>query len=138
MLFSIIDNQFSFTLSFYSNVKSMCCPLCTLRGLTLAKNCCNNMNKSRAGITRLFLSYDYGQRVNSQKRKCKVNRCKLQRQILIIDCNYKLQLLASECQKHPPELFCEKGVLKSFAKFTEKHLCQSLFFNKVADLRQLY
>ena len=28
-----------------------------------------------------------------------------------------------------------KGVLRKFAKFTEKHLCQSLFFNKVAGLR---
>ena len=28
----------------------------------------------------------------------------------------------------------EKGVLKNFAKFTEKHLCQSLYFNKVASL----
>ena len=27
------------------------------------------------------------------------------------------------------------GVLKAFAKFTRKHLCQSLFFNKVTDLR---
>ena len=26
----------------------------------------------------------------------------------------------------------KKGVLKNFAKFTGKHLCQSLFFNKVA------
>ena len=26
-----------------------------------------------------------------------------------------------------PELFCEKGVLKNFAKLIEKHLCQSLF-----------
>ena len=30
-----------------------------------------------------------------------------------------------------PEVFCEKGVLRNFTKFTEKHLCQSLFFNKV-------
>ena len=29
-------------------------------------------------------------------------------------------------------MFCEKGVLRSSAKFTGKHLCQSLFFNKVA------
>ena len=29
----------------------------------------------------------------------------------------------------------KKGVLKSFLKFTEKHLWQSLFFNKVAGLR---
>ena len=34
-----------------------------------------------------------------------------------------------------PEVFCEKGVLRNFAKFTGKHLCQSLFFNKVAGLR---
>ena len=34
-----------------------------------------------------------------------------------------------------PEVFCRKGVLSNFAKFTGKHLCQSLFFNKVAGLR---
>ena len=33
------------------------------------------------------------------------------------------------------DVFCKKGVLRNFAKFTEKHLCQSLFFNKVAGLR---
>ena len=32
-------------------------------------------------------------------------------------------------------MFCEKGFLKYFAKFAGKHLCQSLFFNKVAGLR---
>ena len=31
-------------------------------------------------------------------------------------------------------MFC-KNVLKNFAKFKVKHLCQSLFFNKVAGLR---
>ena len=35
-----------------------------------------------------------------------------------------------------PEVFCKKGVPRNFAKFTRKHLCQSLFFNKVADLRR--
>ena len=34
-----------------------------------------------------------------------------------------------------PEVFCKKDVLRNFAKFTEKHLCQRLFFNKVAGLR---
>ena len=33
------------------------------------------------------------------------------------------------------EVFCKKGILRNFAKFTGKHLCQSLFFNKVAGLR---
>ena len=38
-----------------------------------------------------------------------------------------------------PEVLCKKGVLRNFAKFTGKHLCQSLFFNKVASLSlQLY
>ena len=34
-----------------------------------------------------------------------------------------------------PEVFRKKGVLRNFAKFTGKHLRQSLFFNKVAGLR---
>ena len=33
------------------------------------------------------------------------------------------------------EAFCKKGILKNFAKFTGKHLCQGLFFSKVAGLR---
>ena len=34
------------------------------------------------------------------------------------------------------EEFCKKVVLRNFAKFTGKHLCQSIFFlNKVAGLR---
>ena len=32
-----------------------------------------------------------------------------------------------------PEMFCEKRVLRNFANFTEQHLCQSLFFNKVVS-----
>ena len=40
-------------------------------------------------------------------------------------------------QKQPPEVFYKKGVLRNFAKFTGKYLCQSLFFNKVAGLRSL-
>ena len=34
-----------------------------------------------------------------------------------------------------PEVFYKKGVLRNFAKFIGKHLCQSLFFNKVAGLK---
>ena len=32
-------------------------------------------------------------------------------------------------------MFYKKGVPKNFTKFTGKHLCQSLFFNKVAGLK---
>ena len=31
------------------------------------------------------------------------------------------------------EIFCKKCFLRNFAKFTGKHLCQSLFFIKVAE-----
>ena len=41
-----------------------------------------------------------------------------------------------EARSSRPEVFCKKGVLKYFAQFTGKHLCQSLFFNKVAGLRR--
>ena len=29
-----------------------------------------------------------------------------------------------------PKVFCKKGVLENFTKFTRKHLCQILFLNK--------
>ena len=44
------------------------------------------------------------------------------------------------CQLHlilSRSVFCKKGILRNFAKLTGKHLCQSLFFNRVAGL-QLY
>ena len=34
-----------------------------------------------------------------------------------------------------PDVFFKTGVLRNFAKLTEKHLCQSLYFNKVAGPR---
>ena len=33
-----------------------------------------------------------------------------------------------------PEVFSKKDVINNFAKFIEKHLCQSLFYDKVASL----
>ena len=41
-------------------------------------------------------------------------------------------MLSNYFKRSRPELFCKKGVLKNFAKFTGNHLYQSLFFNKVA------
>ena len=37
-------------------------------------------------------------------------------------------------QKQSPGVFLKNGVPRNFAKFTGKHLCQSLFFNKVVGL----
>ena len=36
-----------------------------------------------------------------------------------------------------PEVFCKKDVLKSFSKLTVKHVCQSIFFNKVLKVLSL-
>ena len=35
-----------------------------------------------------------------------------------------------------PEVFHKKGVLRNVKKLTEKHLCQRLFFKKVAGLKK--
>ena len=40
--------------------------------------------------------------------------------------------LKDKLQKQPTEVLWKKSVLSNFAKFTEKYLCQSFFFNKVA------
>ena len=42
------------------------------------------------------------------------------------------------CRSSRPEVFCKKAVLSNFVKITEKYLCQSLFFNKVAGLRVVF
>ena len=34
-----------------------------------------------------------------------------------------------------PDVFCRKGVLRNFANFTGKYLCQSNFLNKVTGLK---
>ena len=48
-----------------------------------------------------------------------------------------MKFLSSNCkhQKQPPEVFFQKGVLKNFPIFTGKHLCHSLFYNKVVGLK---
>ena len=53
--------------------------------------------------------------------------------------NSCLEMLRATDRSSRPDVFCKKGVLKNFAKFTGKHLCQSLFLNKAAGLGlQLY
>ena len=47
------------------------------------------------------------------------------------DCTHKYQIKLKKLRSSDPEVFCKKGVLRNFAKFTGKHLCQRLFLNKV-------
>ena len=48
---------------------------------------------------------------------------------------YYLNYFGRNVRSNLPEVLCKKGVLRNFIKFRGKHLCQSLLFNKVADLR---
>ena len=55
----------------------------------------------------------------------------------LITCNSHNDKLIWKCihfRSSSAEVFCKKGVLKNFEKFTRKHLCQSLFFNKNLQL----
>ena len=47
---------------------------------------------------------------------------------------FSFHIQKSVLQKKEAVAFCEKGVLINFAKFTGKHLCQSLFFNSRLQL----
>ena len=48
---------------------------------------------------------------------------------------FEITAIIKNSRSSRPEVFCKKGVLENVAKFTGKHLCQSLSFNKVASLR---
>ena len=53
--------------------------------------------------------------------------------------NYRKETLkqavySTKIRSSRPEVCCKSGVLRNFTKFKGKHLCQSLFFNKVAGL----
>ena len=45
------------------------------------------------------------------------------------------EILNYTFKKQPSDCSIKKGVLKNFTKFTRKHLCQSLYFDKVACCR---
>ena len=54
--------------------------------------------------------------------------------LLLVNFLYSLKHLFP-CGSSRPEVFCKKSVLRKFTKFTGKHMCQSLFLNKIAGLR---
>ena len=59
----------------------------------------------------------------------------LSRHRLLVLFSIALQENVSDKRSSRPEVFCKKDVLRNIAKFTEKHLCQSLFFIKAVGLR---
>ena len=49
--------------------------------------------------------------------------------------NYSGRLSLLHIEVATRGVLCKKGVLRNLTKFTGKHLCHSLFFDKVAGLR---
>ena len=64
----------------------------------------------------------------------RVNKCFSENFVKPYDCLKLTISYGFYTQKQPPDVFYQK---RTFEKFTGKHLCQSLFFNKVAGLRPL-
>ena len=54
---------------------------------------------------------------------------------IISDCGRNFLSSQKQSRSSHRRCYLRKGFLRNFAKFTGKHLCQSLFFNKVAGLR---
>ena len=95
----------------------------------------------------------YEKRNSSQMLSCKI--CEVLRKIILTE---HCGTTASDFQQHFERIACfisskstqskrttetvaqrcsvKKGVLRSFAKVTRKHLCQSLFLNKVAGWKE--
>ena len=76
--------------------------------------------------------------------KCRFQLLKLdlerRSQILVFEfksgnINFCSVLTGTFSRSSRPDMFCKKGVLRNLTKFKGKHLCQSLFLNKVAGLR---
>ena len=49
-----------------------------------------------------------------------------------------MNMVPRQRRSNRPEVFCKKGNLENFQKFTGKRMYESLFFNKVAGILQLY
>ena len=52
---------------------------------------------------------------------------------MLLNNSYSVELHRSNHQRYSKE----KGVLENFTRFTRKHMCQSLFLNKVVGLRSV-
>ena len=92
----------------------------------------DHLSKSFLLVNRLFLRFiEIKFRINSVAKEVEshIYFRHLQNQLPI-----KLKMIREELLTHyrssRPEVFCKKGVLRNCAKFTGKHLCQSLFFNR--------
>ena len=84
----------------------------------------------------LWLRKTNFQCVNCSSYTYKINVFIIIKPWMFFTCLLVWKLSIFNRQKQPPEVFYKKGVLENFAKFTGKHLSQSLFCKEVAALRR--
>ena len=82
--------------------------------------------------------YSVQMRGNADQKNSRIRtlltQCKLG---FFVSVTYWESAYVSICRDSRPEVFCKKDVLRNFAKFTGKHLCQSVFLIKLqAGLQQ--
>ena len=75
---------------------------------------------------------DWNLHTSKPERRSEVANFELLRQY---STSFRLFPIPNLYRSSRPQVFCKKGILKNFTKFTGKHLWQSLFFDKVAGLR---
>ena len=51
-------------------------------------------------------------------------------------CNTMEVIRVAVNQEQPSEVFCKKGILKTFVNFTGKHLCWSIFLIKLQAIKK--
>ena len=60
------------------------------------------------------------------------SKFKSEHENIIISKAKPIEFIEGNQRSSRPDVFCEKGALRNFAKFKEKYLCQSLSLNKAA------
>ena len=70
----------------------------------------------------------------SQSRSCICRRVNALHNVFVKFHHITIEVPYHHIEKQPPEIFCEKGILKNLAKLTWNYLYQILFFNKLAGL----
>ena len=114
-----------FNLMYYNHTLIVFASLSNLHKLCKCNTNVFNQNKQVwTFMTTLHKKWSFPLRISSVN----VTKSKLSHQVI------NLWSLLKDRSSHP-EVFYQKGILKSFAKFTGKNLCESLFFNNVASLK---
>ena len=84
----------------------------------------------------LFNPWSEGRIINLYQAQYQDILLSILRRCLLVRKTMRTETKKTSGRRSRSEVFCKKSFLKNFTKFSGKHLCQSLFFNKVADLRR--